>query len=494
MSALPPEAMDAEPPKVSPDMLTDVPPEIIVERYAVQRELGRKRGRRTVLCQDLHSQQQVVVKILSFGDALDWDDVRLFEREAGILQHLDHPGIPKYLAHYERPDQQQQLLVQTYLPAPSLQQLLDQQHHFREADLRAIAHAVLDILIYLHSYQPPVIHRDLKPSNLLRDQDGTIYLVDFGSVQVKAAAEGSTFTVVGTYGFMPPEQFGGRTVPASDLYSLGATLVTLATGIPPSQLPQQDLRPQFESLVSLSPGLVRWLQQLLDPRLERRFSSAQEAKQALFQSDGLIPYSRSGTSLGGALSPPGKSPLRIHRTANGYDIVVPSQGSLGTLLITGLFALAWNAFVLTWTGAALLRVPGLLKVFFVVFSLPFWSVGLTLLQQVIFGLFGRTRLSLNGTEVDRSCEALGVRVHRPGACLRSELTHVQISPHSPNPPRHIEVLANAPLSYQVELWARSRAYTLTPLTQAEAEWLGSWLSQELGIPLKSGDPSQRLPK
>ena len=86
---------------------------------------------------------------------------------------------------------------------------------------------------------------------------GQVYLVDFGSVQTVLAAEGGTRTVVGTYGYMPPEQFGGRTVPASDLYSLGATLIYLVTGTHPADLPQKDFRIQFEHLTKLSPSFTQ---------------------------------------------------------------------------------------------------------------------------------------------------------------------------------------------------------------------------------------------
>lgn len=111
--------------------------------------------------------------------------------------------------------------------------------------MQELTKALLEILIYLHDRHPAVIHRDLKPSNiLLGDRTGNsigqVYLADFGSVQTLAAKEDRTITVVGTYGYMPPEQFGGRTVPASDIYSLGATLIGLLTGTHPADLPQKD--------------------------------------------------------------------------------------------------------------------------------------------------------------------------------------------------------------------------------------------------------------
>ena len=135
-----------------------------------------------------------------------------------------------YLDYFDldEPDTRGFALVQTYIDAPSLEEVFSSGRRFTESDLREFATSMLDILGYLHSLQPPVIHRDLKPSNILLSNRsgnsiGEVYLVDFGSVQNTVAKDGCTMTVVGTYGYMPMKQFGGKTVPASDLYSLGAT-------------------------------------------------------------------------------------------------------------------------------------------------------------------------------------------------------------------------------------------------------------------------------
>lgn len=219
---------------------------ILSDRYEVQQELGKKSGRRTLLARDLVTQELVVVKLLSFGGDFEWDDLKLFEREAETLKSLSHPFIPRYLDYFElnTPTINGFALVQTYISAQTLEQYLKAGQIFTEAEVKQIAKALLEILCYLHGLHPPVIHRDIKPSNiLLGDRSGNsvgqVYLVDFGSVQTVLATEGSTRTIVGTYGYMPPEQFGGRTVPASDLYSLGATLIYLVTGIQPADLPQK---------------------------------------------------------------------------------------------------------------------------------------------------------------------------------------------------------------------------------------------------------------
>ncbi|HIK30485.1 MAG TPA: serine/threonine protein kinase [Oscillatoriales cyanobacterium M4454_W2019_049] len=222
---------------------------ILNDRYEILQQLGKRTGRETLLARDLSAHNLVVIKILKFSSEFEWDDLKLFEREAQILQHLNHSAIPQYLDffEFEVPQYKGFALVQTYIEAKSLEQHRQSGRTFTEDEVKQIAEQLLEILGDLHDRHPPLIHRDLKPSNiLLGDQSahsmGKIYLVDFGSVQNMAATEGGTFTVVGTYGYMPPEQFGGRAVPASDLYSLGATLMYLLTGRHPADLPQKNLQ------------------------------------------------------------------------------------------------------------------------------------------------------------------------------------------------------------------------------------------------------------
>lgn len=269
--------------------------QILNDRYQVQQQLARKAGRQTLLARDLETQELVVVKLLSFSSDFEWDDLRLFEREAETLRALSHPCIPRYLDYFELNAHNFKgfALVQSYIEARSLESHLNAGRNFSEAEVKQIAIAILEILIYLHSRQPAVIHRDIKPSNiLLGDRSGNsvgqVYLVDFGSVQNLVARENTTMTVVGTYGYMPLEQFGGRAVAASDLYSLGATLIYLVTGTHPEQLPQTDGRIQFEQKANISPAFANWLKWMIQPSLDRRFNSASVALQSLNQNDAAL--------------------------------------------------------------------------------------------------------------------------------------------------------------------------------------------------------------
>ncbi len=178
--------------------------QILQNRYQLQRQLGNNGVRQTWLATDLQpsaqENSQVIVKLLAFGGNVQWDDLKLFEREAQILQHLHHPRIPQYVDYFCIDARTLWFgLVQKYIPGESLKEKLAQGKRFTEKQVRKVAVEVLNILTVLHELNPAVLHRDIKPSNLIWGEDNHIYLVDFGAVQDKAAKEGVTFTIVGTY-------------------------------------------------------------------------------------------------------------------------------------------------------------------------------------------------------------------------------------------------------------------------------------------------------
>jgi hypothetical protein len=305
--------------------------QILHERYQVQALLGRKPGRQTFLALDLQTQLPVVLKLLLFSPDFTWEELKLFEREAATLQALDHPAIPCYLDSFavEIAFGKGFALVQSYIEARSLQQWLQDGCRFSEAELMVIAKDLLDILAYLHGLQPSVIHRDLKPSNVLLKnrsghRPGEVYLIDFDSVQT--ATQGGTVTVVGTYGYMPPEQFGGRSLPASDLYAVGMTLIYLATGQHPADLPQHALHVEFKHLTTLSGSFSAWLEWLTHPSLTQRPASAQEARQHLLQPRPEPPAASTiQKSPLGSTARPAASAISLAATPTTLQLKVPAQ-------------------------------------------------------------------------------------------------------------------------------------------------------------------------
>ena len=358
--------------------------QVLHDRYQVLSLLGKQAGRITLLALDLEHHQQVAIKLLLFGADVNWEDLKLFERETQVLQTLSHPAIPRYLDYFELdlPQGKGFALVQTYINAKSLEAHLQAGRRFSEGEIRHILTAILHILSYLHRRQPPAIHRDIKPSNiLLADTDENsppnardgVYLVDFGSVQTLASKQGQTITVVGTYGYMPPEQFGGRAVPASDIYGLGATAIALATGIPPADLPQNQMKIDFSRFNRLSPGLTQWIEKAIEPSLDRRFSSAQMALEALEKPNSPIEKPKKSLTTLGLLWHVGWRSLvmgglagavygGIYGGVNGLALGVSSglMSSLNLTLVAILFGAGYGSTVGLWVGAVNTLVVGLL--------------------------------------------------------------------------------------------------------------------------------------
>lgn len=304
------------------------PGKILQERYQLQQRLGRTAaGHQTWLAVDLESQEQVTLKMLAFSPEMQWEELKLFEREAQVLQALNHPRIPCYRDYFSLEREAGAGLpwfglVQDYIPGFSLQELLEKRQRFSEKEVRKIATEVLEILIYLHELSPPVLHRDIKPSNLIWGEEQQIYLVDFGAVQAQAAVTGVTFTVVGTSGYAPLEQFWGRAVVASDLYALGATLIHLLTGVTPADLPQKDSRIQFSDRVSVSPSLVSWIEKMTEIALEKRFSEAREALAAL--KSGNIQGANLQIATVRKIPKPPHSRIQVSKSATELNIKIPS--------------------------------------------------------------------------------------------------------------------------------------------------------------------------
>ncbi|BAY16636.1 serine/threonine kinase [Anabaenopsis circularis NIES-21] len=489
-----------------------IPEQILGDRYEIQQQLGKKAGRRTFVARDLTTQALVIIKLLSFSSDFEWDDLKLFEREAETLKSLSHPAIPRYLDYFEvnSPTIKGFALVQTYIPAQTLEQYLKSGRSFTEVEVKQIATAVLEILTYLHGLNPPVIHRDLKPSNILLGERsgnsvGQVYLVDFGSVQTVLAAEGGTRTVVGTYGYMPPEQFGGRTVAASDIYSLGATLIYLVTGTHPADLPQKDFRIQFESGVNLDSSLTLWLKWMTEPSLDRRLISANAALAALEHpkllqkpqpaqinlSDWIRGYwywdgnNWVSNNLTIDVSKPAGSKIQLIKNWDVLEITIPVSGFKPSMLFTAAFAIAWNSFILFWTINAI-AVPFPINVPFVLFSLPFWSAGFVMIWGVVFGLFGSLRLRIDHEQVSFHQNLLGLTFHRTKPSPRENITKlVYIPQHFIKDAEGNRTTVPA----QLDIWVGVKKYPLTGntdivLSEFELLWLANELSDWLNIPIQ----------
>jgi len=232
-------------------------------RYEMDGVLGSGGQGTTFAGTDRKTGARVAVKLLDLKTAGDWKRVELFEREIQTLKSLEHEGMPAYIDEFEDPDTGARALVMTLVPGQSYQAVLDSQGPLAEGALWRVMVDVVDVLRTLHSEEVPVVHRDIKPLNLVKRADGRVCVVDFGGVGQRGA-KGST--VVGTFGYMAPEQLYGKSSPATDLYSLGATVLTLATGTQPEDLPRTGLAIDVDQAVpQLSGPLRELLKKMVSP-------------------------------------------------------------------------------------------------------------------------------------------------------------------------------------------------------------------------------------
>lgn len=156
----------------------------------------------------------------------------LFKREAQLLLKLDHPKIAKVLDHFV--EEGRDYLVLEYVPGKSLRELVKREGPQSEETTLRWAAQIAEILTYMHGQDPPLVHRDLTPDNLVVTPNGEIRLIDFGAANEFVGA--ATGTLIGKQLYISPEQFRGKAEPASDLYSLGATLHFVLTGKEPEAL------------------------------------------------------------------------------------------------------------------------------------------------------------------------------------------------------------------------------------------------------------------
>jgi len=160
--------------------------------------------------------------------------LELFQREAAVLSRLQHPQIPQLYQTFQTTENNitKFYLMQQYFDAQNLETILHKRTKLPVQEAIAILLSVIKPLEYLHAQQPAIIHRDVKPANILWNGIDA-KLVDLGSVNKPDTDSfnlGSS-TIAGTKGYMPPEQMIGSSSPQSDIYSLGATLLRLVSGV-----------------------------------------------------------------------------------------------------------------------------------------------------------------------------------------------------------------------------------------------------------------------
>ena len=256
---------------------------VLAERYRALKIIGQGGFGRTFQAVDEYKPSKPFCVIKQFfpqaqGTKTLEKAALLFAQEAERLDGLGrHPQIPELFAYFTQDNRQ--YLVQEFIEGQNLQQELEESGAFNESQILELLKSLLPVLEFIHSQQ--VIHRDIKPENIIRRKnDNQLILVDFGAAKyATTTALARTGTVIGSAGYVAPEQAAGKATFASDIYSLGVTCIHLLTGVVPFDLfdvSENDWvwRDYLKSRVSDEVGEI--LDKMIVGATKKRFKNARE--------------------------------------------------------------------------------------------------------------------------------------------------------------------------------------------------------------------------
>lgn len=250
--------------------------EILCNKYEVLRTIAEGGMGCVYLVKDLHLNRLCAVKV-SKGREEQKRSFAIAEKE--LLKRLTHPGLPAILDFFE--EKGNFCIVMEYVEGITLEQYIRKFGAVREEMAVNWMLALCDVMYYLHSQNPPVIYRDLKPANIIIQPDGHLRLIDFGGAFLFGSGNGKEQFMLGTLGYSAPEQWmHGRTGKAADIYSMGAVLHEMLTGVRAGAY-EKERYPVREYDKGISEGLQRVTEICLKKRPGDRYQSTEELKEAL---------------------------------------------------------------------------------------------------------------------------------------------------------------------------------------------------------------------
>lgn len=209
----------------------------VVGKYQILSNLGSGGFGTVLLAKDLWIDKKVAIKV-PHRQGGDFDELL---QEPRLLAALDHPNIVGIVTA-EKVDSVF-FIVMEYVKGESLEAVLDRE---KSLDVpRALNYTVQILRGVEHAHQNQVLHRDLRPANVLISESGACKVADFGTSRFLEKSHATT--VIGSPPYMAPEQFQGRAVLASDIYSVGVLLYQMLTGTLPYFSPNPA---QIERLIA----------------------------------------------------------------------------------------------------------------------------------------------------------------------------------------------------------------------------------------------------
>ncbi len=239
--------------------------------------------RRTCIAINANNGTRAVIKELEPDHVREPKHAELFDRECEIMGMLSHPQIPRLIDVITTTDgsRERKFMIQEYVEGTNLLDLVSSGAKMPTDEVVGIMRSVLTVLEYMHEHEPAVLHRDIKPANLVVRPNRSVALVDFGSATHADLDQESRTSIVGTFGYMPPEQFQAAAFPSSDMYALAFTALQMLTGLEPARFELRDMTPLFRKHYDEDPSFAAILDIMLDPDPERRYGNARSLLGAL---------------------------------------------------------------------------------------------------------------------------------------------------------------------------------------------------------------------
>ena len=265
---------------------------LLQNRYRIISLLGQGGMGAVYRAWDVRLKVSVALKEMVPQPGLDAQELKQlrqqFEHEAVTLARMNHPNLVRVTDFFEESDNA--YLVMDFVEGESLADRIAREGPQPETQVLAWARQLLGALDYCHNQD--VLHRDIKPQNIIIDARGQAVLVDFGLVKLWNPNDPRTQTVMrglGTPEYAPPEQYdagSGHTSPASDIYSLGATLYHTLTGQSPPTATMRVVNPgalvpirQFVPKVTVQTESV--INKATELRPTNRYQTARQMASAL---------------------------------------------------------------------------------------------------------------------------------------------------------------------------------------------------------------------
>lgn len=297
--------------------------QVIDDKYEILKLIGEGGMSKVYLAMDRRLNKSWAVKEIE-KKAKDRNNeivVQSAIAEANMIKQFDNPAIVRIVDIIDNGNVI--YIVEDFVEGETLEALVEADGAQPEELVVDWAKQICEALDYLHTRTPPIIYRDMKPANVMLTPEGRIRVIDFGIAREYKEQNLKDTTSLGTRGYAPPEQFGGKTDARSDIYSLGVSMFQLVTGKDPC-IGTTEIKPVRQINPALSEGIETIIQKCVQHDPENRYQSCVEL---LYDLEHI-------SEIGAAYRKKQKKKLKIFLTSAIATVLFLAMGITGMVMRT----------------------------------------------------------------------------------------------------------------------------------------------------------------